>query len=203
MLNNRQLYELSEALHKEFESGILEIIIVTLNRSGKLVEWLKIMDLEQLISGDIFYDPKIYGKILVLGDSRTNKSHLTGVAKSLGFTSDRFEFFLDYYGSQKYNYAKLRYSSKYAAVIVGPIPHSTLGKGEYSSAIVAMEAEQGYPPVFRVEKITNSIFRALMRKMKQENIVDVVGKIMNSKWRYNFVDAGILTYETGLAEAKI
>lgn len=26
-----------------------------------------------------------------------------------------------------------------AAIIVGPIPHSTAGKGDYSSAIVAME----------------------------------------------------------------
>lgn len=171
MLSNAQLYELSEVLHKEFESGILETIIVSLNRNGKLIEWLKLMDLEQLISGDIFYNPKIYGKILVLGDSRTNKSHLTGVAKSLGFAKDRFEFYLDYNGSKKYNYTKLRYSNKYAAIIVGPIPHSTSGKGNYSSAIVAMETENGYPPVFRTEKLCNNRFRSLMTQMIKENIV--------------------------------
>lgn len=31
---------------------------------------------------------------------------------------------------------------------------------------------------------------------------EVVDQIMNSKWRYNFVDDGILTYERGLAEVK-
>lgn len=89
----------------------------------------------------------------------------------MGFSGDRFEFFLDYDGSQKYNYSKLRYSDKYAAVIVGPIPHSTVGKGNYSSAIVAMETEQGYPPVFRVDKITNNSFRSVMDELQQKNIV--------------------------------
>lgn len=89
----------------------------------------------------------------------------------MGFSSDRLEFFLDYNGSKKYNYSKLRYSDKYAAVIVGPVPHSTVGKGNYSSAIVAMETEQGYPPVFRVDKITNNSFRPVMDELQQKNIV--------------------------------
>lgn len=171
VLNEMQMYELSEVLMKEFAEGALEKAISSLNRAGKLADWLEMMGLSQLLGGDIFYNPKIYGKILVLGDSRTNKRHLTGVAKSMGFAGDRFEFFLDYDGSQKYNYSKLRYSDKYAAVIVGPIPHSTVGKGNYSSAIVAMETEQGYPPVFRVDKITNNSFRSVMDKLQQKNLV--------------------------------
>lgn len=31
---------------------------------------------------------------------------------------------------------------------------------------------------------------------------EVASKIMNSKWKYNFMDDGILTYEKGLAEVK-
>lgn len=31
---------------------------------------------------------------------------------------------------------------------------------------------------------------------------EVASKIMNSKWKYIFMDDGILTYEKGLAEVK-
>ena len=31
---------------------------------------------------------------------------------------------------------------------------------------------------------------------------EVVARIMNSKWRYNFADENILTYERGLAEIQ-
>lgn len=94
VLNEMQMYELSEVLMKEFADGALEKAISSLNRAGKLADWLEMMGLSQLLGGDIFYNPKIYGKILVLGDSRTNKRHLTGVAKSMGFAGDRFEFSL-------------------------------------------------------------------------------------------------------------
>lgn len=90
VLNEMQMYELSEVLMKEFAEGALEKAISSLNRAGKLADWLEMMGLSQLLGGDIFYNPKIYGKILVLGDSRTNKRHLTGVAKSMGFSGDRF-----------------------------------------------------------------------------------------------------------------
>lgn len=68
-------------------------------------------------------------------------------------------------------FTKLQYSDKYAEIIVGPIPHRTDGKGDYSSAIVAMDSEEGYPPVYRIDKISNNSFRTTIKKMLEENIL--------------------------------
>ena len=171
LLNTSQLYELTEAILKEFQAGSLEMIVASLNRKGKLLDWLKMMGMEQLLCGDVFYNPRSNGKVLVLGGTRTNQRHLEGIAKELGITRQRIEFCLDYYETVNFNYGKLQYSDKYAAIIVGPIPHSTSGKGDYSSAIVAMESEDGYPPVYRVEKISNNSFRSTMKKMIEENVL--------------------------------
>ena len=47
--------------------------------------------------------------------------------------------------------------------MVGPMPHSGSGKGNYSSIISALESEEGYPPVVRLGsnglKITKSDFK--------------------------------------------
>ena len=40
-----------------------------------------------------------------------------------------------------------------------------------SRAILAMESEDGYPPVYRVEKISNNNFRSTMKKMIEENVL--------------------------------
>lgn len=44
---------------------------------------------------------------------------------------------------------KYQYNDDYSLIIVGPIPHSMRGMGEYSSIIAKMEQEDGYPPVIR------------------------------------------------------
>ena len=49
------------------------------------------------------------------------------------------------------------------------MPHSGSGKGDYSSVISAIEAEEGYPPVVRLGsnglKITKSDFRSKLTEM--------------------------------------
>ena len=72
-----------------------------------------------------------------------------------------------------FRFNKLRNINKYAAIIAGPMPHSTSGTGTYSSAIAAMENDDDYPPVFRIEKITNSSFRSIVKYMMDQNVVAV------------------------------
>ena len=64
----------------------------------------------------------------------------------------------------------MMYDPNYSLILVGPIPHSTNVKGDFSSAVVAMEKTEGYPPVIRLGsnglKISKSgIKEALIRAM--------------------------------------
>ena len=110
-------------------------------------------------------------KIVVLGGPMTKENHLLGIAKQYGLDKNCFEFCLSYDKAKKYQYHKLKNTEKYAAIIVGPIPHSTTGKGDYSSAIAAMEGDEKYPPVFRVEKITGASFRSVLNRMLDKKLV--------------------------------
>lgn len=110
-------------------------------------------------------------KIVVLGSPMTKENHLLGIAKQYGLDKNCFEFCLSYDKAKKYQYHKLKNTEKYAAIIVGPIPHSTTGKGDYSSAIAAMEGDEKYPPVFRVEKITGASFRSVLSRMFDRKLV--------------------------------
>ena len=110
-------------------------------------------------------------KIVVLGGPRTNASNLLGVARQFGLQKEQFEFCLGYAKAKTYQYGKLRNQEKYAAIIIGPVPHSTRGTGSYSSVIAAMESEEDYPPVFRVEKITNSSFRSVISQMIATKVI--------------------------------
>lgn len=53
------------------------------------------------------------------------------------------------------------------------MPHKTTGTGDYSSAIAAMEAGNGYPPVYRLEKINKTGFRGVIENMLSDNAVAV------------------------------
>ena len=114
------------------------------------------------------------GIIVVLGASEVDEHRLLGVAKSLGLDKDRFEFCLDYDTLQKYNFRKLQYSDKYRMIMVGPMPHSTAGKGDSSSAIAEMEKHpEMYPRVVRVSsgnelKITKTGFKEALERILQE-----------------------------------
>lgn len=171
MLTPSQMVELTEALKEEFSSGKLEEIVATLNRTGKLEEFLGMIGLDDLLHVDLFYNPSSHGKIAVLGAGMSRQRHLLGVAKQLGLEKDRFEFCLDYDDTKTFCYAKLRNLTKYAAIVAGQMPHKTRGTGNYDSAITAMEKDQDYPPVFRTKKITNSSFRAVLQKMFTERVI--------------------------------
>lgn len=147
--------------------------VLKANREGRLEQLLASMGMSDLME----VQPQAGNKdgiIVVLGASEVDEHRLLGVAKSLGLDKDRFEFCLDYDALQKYNFRKLQYSDKYRLIMVGPMPHSTAGKGDSSSAIAEMEKHpEMYPRVVRVSngnelKITKSGFKEALERMLHE-----------------------------------
>ena len=175
LLNPAQLYELTELLAKELSAGKLEELVASYNRGGKLEEFLSWLGLENLLNGSLIYNPRAHGKIVVIGQTSTQIKNLIGVAKEMGFSKDRFEFVADYNEAKTFKFNKLINQDKYALILVGPMPHSTSCKGDFSSIISCMEQTDGYPPVLRLGgpdlKITKTGFRECLEKSIESNLV--------------------------------
>lgn len=135
------------------------------NRTDSLMQMLAAIGLEGLLpgAGGEAAGPR---RIVVLGDTRTGVGKLRAIAAAAGLDPDDFEFCLDYDRLKHYNFGKLRDRDNYRAVLYGPGPHSTPGKGTSSSAIEEMkEYPQIYPPLIEIRdrsgelKITTNSFR--------------------------------------------
>ena len=113
----------------------------------------------------------------MLGASAVDETHLMMTAGKLGIDKSRFEFCLDYYSMQKYNFRKLQYTDKYRLILVGPMPHSTEGKAASGSAIAEMEKYPDmYPRVLRLTagselKITKTGFKDVLARVLQEGYI--------------------------------
>ena len=174
MLQVEELFDLIEP----FKNAIIEkaeFILSKLNREGILEEVMTMMGIESDLYPDQVYSVPKAGKIVVIGQSEVKPKVFVAIAEELGISRDRFEFCLDYQDCKRYNFKKLRYSTDYSAVMVGPMPHSSSAKGNYSSAITAMETDGGYPPVIRLGsnglKITRSDFKEKLKMMVNKHLV--------------------------------
>ena len=174
MLGIDELYEIS-AIVQEALNDRLDEILSKLNRTGQLEEFLSLIGMSELIGTIKKTSHNKEGIIIVVGKSDVPKEKLAGVAKSLGFGKDRFEFNLDYEDGKTYNFKKAQYSDAYSAILVGEMPHSGKAKEDYSSTIAALEGSEGYPPVVRVGmknlKITKASFRESLEYLLNEGIV--------------------------------
>lgn len=164
MVDSEKLEEIIDAITAK---------IALANRMNELDSLLECWGLQELIgnnsvSSDDFYDTYKDGTIVVIGASQVKEHNLLGIAKSLGLSKDRFEFCLDYDEIVKFNFKKMQHKPNYRLVIVGPMPHSTAGKGDSSSAIAEMETRDGYPKVVRLGsnelKITKTSFKKTLQK---------------------------------------
>ena len=70
--------------------------------------------------------------------------------KSEHIAKNRIEIHLGYEELKNFDFKKLRYNNKYRLILVGAMPHSTSGKGDFSSAIANMEQTDGYPKLIRL-----------------------------------------------------
>lgn len=159
------IYEL-EDLHRAVSERIEDELLPALtqaNRTGELGELLRLLCVSDLVDDD-GAARVVATKIVVIGASVVNEDKLRSIAKKHGIMSKDIEFALDYERIKHYPFHKLRDSLTYRAILVGPMPHSTPGKRDASSAIAEMENHpETYPPVIRMRdanglKITNNSF---------------------------------------------
>ena len=159
---------------EELLDGIRERIFIA-NRNDTLLDILNRVGWGDLLPIDPIdgFETHPAGQIVVLGASEVKKEKLLGVAKALGISKDRLELCLDYEDLVRYDYRKLQYKAKYRLVLVGPMPHSTAGTGDFSSTISAIQNEPGYPKVVELRaggelKITKSNFTETLRGLLDE-----------------------------------
>lgn len=149
------------------------------NRTGELDQLLNDWGFGDLIqnecSSNDYYDTHKDGKIVVLGSSQVKEHDLLGIIKSLGLDKDRFEFCLDYKAIETFQFSKMQYNPNYRLVIVGPMPHSTTGKGESRSTISELENGNGYPKVIRLGsnelKITKTNFKQALQEQQNAHYI--------------------------------
>ena len=172
VLDNTALTELLENIIEELTEKITYA-----NRMDALHELLEELGLQRMMPTPTVLETLKNGKIVVIGQSEIKEDVMRAIAKKLGIKNE-FEFVLDYYGAEKYPYKKLQYTSTYRLVMFGPIPHSTSGKGDSSSAIAEMESRKDmYPRVVRLcagneLKITKTGFKRALYQLIDEGYLE-------------------------------
>lgn len=179
MLSNEQisivLEEIKRRVYSENISGNLEKTLLNWNISCPFFE-KKDID----VSEDVINNPD--GKIVIIGGSEMKRNKFEGMVKSKYGLSNteiqkRFELVLEYEGLNHYNFNKLS-KFDYAVILMGPAPHSVKGKGNYSSLITMLEANQEnfYPPVHRLSQdapITKSQVEIALDDLISKGIINL------------------------------
>ena len=115
------------------------------------------------------------GIIVVVGDSEVSKQCLLAIGKECGISKDRFEFCLSYDEAKRFNFKKTQYSDRYSLIMIGPMPHSSYGSGDFSSALSALRNTEGYPPIVTLGaqslKITKSNFKNTLEQLIRNNVL--------------------------------
>ena len=109
------------------------------------------------------------GKVLVLGEASCKRNEIEASLKSVGVPKNKIELCLGYEEMVRVNFQRLRYDAAYRLILVGPMPHSTMGKDEFSSAITMMEKTDGYTKIIRMTS-GNGL------KITKTNLKEVVGE---------------------------
>ena len=162
-LTYEELLDLQDEIMGRLPETITSRLLM-LNTNGRLEDLLKLLGMEDLVEGADSLDSWPEGKIVVFGDPRANVNDLCGVAGSLGIHRNRVVF-VPFERCERYDYRSLEYNHEVVAVMFGASPHSTSGKGSYSSVITRMESQRDvFPRVIRLSanselKITKRNFR--------------------------------------------
>ena len=135
--------EASYRLHKE---------IKTAYKDGNLKVYLSSVGMVDLIQKEetSLYDTDPYGKILIIGQANIRDNEIYGCLKEYGLDKERIELQLGYDEAKSYSFKKLQYNSSYRLILIGPVPHSGVGKEDKSSIITQIETTDGYPKVIRL-----------------------------------------------------
>lgn len=167
MLNCVELEELLDEIREK---------VTLANRTGILDSILRALDMENWLKPAEEFESYKDGKIVVIGQTSVKEEELRIAAKKAGIDSSRLELCLEYEAAKTFPYSKLQYAPQYRVVMVGPIPHSTIGTADSSSVIAKMESTEGYPRVVRLMngnelKITKSNFKQALSELITENYI--------------------------------
>lgn len=90
-------------------------------------------------------------KILVLGDLAGKLKDYQIAAKRKGIDPGNVEF-IDYQQAKDLNAGRLKYSSEYSDIIIGPMPHKIEGMGDTTSLLALIEKNPNeYPKLIKAE----------------------------------------------------
>ena len=172
LLDATELLALEKNLRQRFDNDLTRILC-DLNRAGELEDALEKWGLSDLLYSDTGFRPDKTGKILIVGDSQVKKELLIPVAKDLGIDKSRLEFVLSYAEAKKYNMSRIQYNRDYCLILFGPVPHSGVSKGDFSSEITAVMSTPGYPPMKKL--VANEQLKITKNNFKQalEDALDV------------------------------
>jgi hypothetical protein len=84
--------------------------------------------------------------VLIVGDLAMKKHDVQGIAKEFGISHGQLEF-VEFNESKQHSFRQLRYASKYAGIILGPVPHMVSDLDGHTS-LVELLKEPGYPHTF-------------------------------------------------------
>ena len=154
----------------------VRIKLLSANREETLDDILKFLGINEYLDNKDYYETYPDGKIVIIGQSAFKKKDLIQSINKLGINKDRFELCLDYNDAKNFDYKKMQYNPKYRVIMVGPIPHSSVGKGSSGSAISEMENKEGFPKVIRLctsneLKMTKSNVLKELNKLVKENYI--------------------------------
>lgn len=148
------------------------------NENGTLHEVLSLLGLQGLIDEDEEIDfgaaDNAYGDILVLGHCDAKKHQLQAVAYECGYDKNRIKF-VDYDELQRFDCSSLCYSTRYSAIMCGPVPHKAGEMGDTSSILEELRhPELGYPPLAELRdsagagdlRITKTSFRSAIGQLE-------------------------------------
>ena len=163
LLSEKEFGELIEAVQMTIYQN-LEIAW----KNQKIDEYLHQIGLDNLIPHQRTHtwdDAMKNGKIIVFGESSVKDREIIASVASQGISKDRIELHLGYDEMKRFNFEKLRYNSEYRLILVGPMPHSTREKGDYSSVISMMEQEEGFTKIVRL--ISNDQLKITKSNIKE------------------------------------
>jgi hypothetical protein len=131
-------------LHREIKNAY--------NR-GNLKEYLEKINMVDLLPEEksmLWDDSLPNGKIIIFGESSVKDREIYASLQSVNIPKDRIELHLGYKELQSFKFLQLQYNPKYRLILAGPIPHSTVDKGSFSSPIAMMENTHGYTKIIRL-----------------------------------------------------
>lgn len=149
-MDNMDLVQILEKIYQKLTKEVTNAYY-----NGNIDELLNKYGLEEGV--EHFYYNYNNSKIIVIGQSRVNKSDLEHIAKDNGIDPKRIEFELDYEKLTNYNFEKLKYNMTYSDVLIGPVPHKVKGLDESASFLsMVREHPEDYPKIIEL-KDTNEL----------------------------------------------